>query len=261
MPDPNNLSTSEDLSTDTTVTTDSSAESKDPNQLLGALRKERSEREQASQREKASAKRAAELEAQLDTYKAIDPARYEALLESDRKRQEEDLSKKNNWEELKRRKDVEIETATKKAKTFQDRYNDVLLSTAFEKAFYAQGGMRPIISGELQSETAAPVDIALSYLKPRLRVNEDGSIEVMDTSGNVELNTEGKSKHLQEKLLELKMGNSGFLFEPERAAGGSGMNPRQAPGSSTQRVYSAESARKGKADLSAIAKGTARIRQ
>ena len=225
--------------------------------LIETLRKERAERQKAEQRAKAAATKEAQLQAQLDKYKEINPERYKQLLDAEQERQEASLLQKQEYEQLKTRQKAEVDSAKKEAGLYRSKYEDQMIKSAFESAFYGQGGQRPT-TGILEGEIASPVGTALSYLRGRITLR-DGLIEVLDTAGQVELNKEGKAKSLAEKLEELKQSSWGFLFNPENSSSGSGMNPIYGEPPSGARVYSAEAARTGRASIDDIASGKARI--
>ena len=225
--------------------------------LIITLRKERDARAKAESQVKEATTRESQLQAKLDKYKEVDPDRYAQLQELERQRQEQDLIRKQEYETLKTQAKTETEKYKQEAERTKGQLDNLIIKTAFESAFYTQGGQRPL-TGALEGEIASPVGTALSYLKDRIRL-KDGEIVVTDPAGQIEINKEGKPKTIAEKLEELKQTSWGFLFMPENNASGSGMLSSYGAPPTGARVYSAESARQGRASIDDIAAGKAQV--
>lgn len=236
------------------------AQSEDLTKLLKALETERENRKRLEKEAKEKGSKISEYEQSLERYKAIDPERYDKLIRAEQEREEQDLLRKRNFEELKSRYQQESEANKRTAQTWQQKYETTVLETAIKTAFYDQGGRKSGYDLESQGiDDVAPVEAILNLIAPRVKV-EEGKLVITGRSGEVELNSDGRPKTISEKMLELRKGSMGALFEPESRASGSGMSPTFASSDGKNyKLFSREQARSGKASIDDIAAGKALI--
>lgn len=230
--------------------------------LMDLLKKEQSERERLEKELKDKNAKEANYENMLQRYKQIDPDQYERLVKEKKEREEQDLVRKQSWEELKDRYKQETEAKVKEADQWKNNYNDLLTRTAIERAFFEAGGRHSTFDLDSPgAEEIPPIEAINQILQPRTRIEESGRVLVLDRYNQTEYNAEGKPKTLAEKMAEIKKGSMGSLFEPENNASGGGRSPTTyQSGSNTSPIYSREQARLGKASIDAIASGKALVR-
>jgi hypothetical protein len=239
-------------------TTNSSAETtEEPSKLLSALEKERATRKSLEKQLKERTEAEQALQAKFEQYKQVDPDLYERLKKEQGEREEKDLLKRKEFEQLRQKYQSETEVALKSAKTWEERHNDVVIQTTVKNAFYETGGKRNHFDLSVEGgEDIAPVEAILALLRPRLKLEND-KVVILNNSGQIELNSEGRPKTLGEKMLELKKSSMGSLFQPESNSSGSGMIPTITQNGQTIKVFSREQARGGKANIDDIASGKA----
>jgi len=253
-----------DTETEVTTVTEQTTTQADPQKdenLLSALKKEREAKNLLEKQLKAQADREKELQKKLDAVKSIDPDQYEKLKALQAEQQEKDLLNRKEFARAKEQYQVEAETARKTAAELKNQLNSVITRTAIERAFFEAGGKKSSFDLSVQSpEDITPVEMVLSVLQNRIRLEEDGKIVFLNAIGNIEVNSEGKPKSIGEKIAELKKGSTGALFEPENTNSGTGAAPTTTSyGGKQVTVYSIEQARNGRADIDAIASGKAII--
>jgi hypothetical protein len=182
----------------------------DVENLLKTLEKERKARKEAESLAKQKSERERQLESELSKMKEIDPEKYWALVEDSKKREEENLLKKRQYEELRTRFQQEAQEAKQKEKEAYNRYNDLMVDTAVKEAFFSAGGRRPNVATDIEGDPT-PLESVMSYIKPRLSV-KDGRVVILDRSGNPELNKDGVPKSVGEKMMEFKKGTLGVFL-------------------------------------------------
>lgn len=238
---------------------ETAAPGEDLTKLLKALETERDNRKRLEKEAKEKSSKIAEYENSLDKYKQIDPERYEALIKAEREREEQELIRKQNYEQAKARYQQESEASRKTAENWKNKYEQTVLETAIKSTFYDQGGRKSGYDLESQGiDDVAPVEAILNLLTPRIKLDE-GRLVITGRTGEVELNAEGRPKSLSEKMLELRKGSMGALFEPESRASGSGMTATFASDGQRYKLFSRDQARSGKASIDDIAAGRAII--
>jgi hypothetical protein len=231
----------------------------DLTKLMKALEAERENRKRLEKETKEKAQKINEYESSLERFRAIDPERYEKLIRAEQEREEQELIRKQNYEEAKTRYLQESEASKKKAENWQRKYEQTVVETAIKTAFYDQGGRKSGYDLESQGiDDVAPVDAIMTLLSPRIKL-EEGRVVITSRTGEVETNSEGRPKTLGEKMLELRKGSMGALFEPESRSSGSGMTPTFSSGGQNYKLFSREQARNGKASIDDIAAGRAVI--
>lgn len=242
-----------------TKTLDANTGGEDLTKLIKALDAERENRKRLEKETREKTAKIAEYENSLDRYKQVDPERYEALIKAERDREEQELLRKRNYEEAKAKYQQESEVSRKTAENWRQKYEQTVLETAIKSTFYDQGGRK---SGyDLESEgidDVAPVEAILNLLTPRIKLDE-GRLVITGRTGEVELNNEGRPKSLSEKMLELRKGSMGALFEPESRASGSGMVATVTSDGQKYKLFSRDQARSGRASIDDIAAGRAII--
>jgi len=179
--------------------------------LLSALKAERSARKELEKSTKEKA-------AQLKQLEGIDPETYARLQAESAKRAELEAElagkvgaiEKSYAEQLAAAK-AEQETASSQVFELQKKY-------AFERAFASAGGR----GGEF-------TDLAYTKLASEFKLEEDGTVAVIDKAGAYVVDDKGKRVDPAEYLKKYK-GHQllGYTFQPERGAG-SGLQPH--PGS------------------------------
>lgn len=231
----------------------------DLTKLIKALETERDNRKRLEKEAKEKTAKIAEYENSLDKYKQIDPERYEALIRAEREREEQELLRKRNFEEAKARYQQESEISKKTAEGWRQKYEQTILETAVKSAFYDQGGRKSGYDLESQGiDDVAPVEAILNLLAPRIKLDE-GRLVITSRTGEVEINSEGRPKSLSEKMLELRKGSMGALFEPESRASGGGMSASVTSDGQRYKLFSRDQARSGRASIDDIAAGRAII--
>ena len=247
----------ETTGTETTIT---HAEPQEIQNLLSALEKERTGRTQAEKELKARTIKEQELQAQLRRVEAIDPDQYKKLQEAQARRDEDDLLRRKKFDEVKQQYLTEADAARKQTIDLKNQYNSLLTKTAIEKAFFEAGGRKSSFDLSAQgTEDVTPAEAILSVLRHRIRLEETGQIVFLNSVGNTEMNSEGRVKSISEKMVELKKGSMGALFEPENTNSGTGATPTVSSNGKQVKVYSVEQARNGRASMNDIASGKAII--
>lgn len=246
--------------TTTTEQTTTQTEPPDVENLMSALKKERETRESLQKQLNEKATKEKELQVQLDRVKAIDPDQFQKLKEEQTRRDEQDLVRRQDYEKAKQHLLTETEMARKQTAELRNQYNNLLTRTAIEKAFFEAGGRKSSFDLSAQGdEDLSPVEGILSIFQNRIKLEEDGRIVFLNTSGNVEINSEGRPKTLGEKMIELRKGSMGALFEPENTNSGTGATPTVSSNGRQVKVFSADQARSGRASIDDIASGKAII--
>lgn len=253
-----------EVETETTTVTEQTttqAESPDNDGLLSALRKEREEKAAVQKLLNEKSAKEKELLTQLERVKAIDPDQYHRLQKAQAEREEQDLLRRKEFDRAKEQYLTEAETARKQAAELKNEINNLRMTTAIEKAFFEAGGRKSSFDLSAQGmEDITPVEAILSVFRNRIKLEEDGKIVFLNAVGNIEINSEGRPKTISEKMIELKKGSMGTLFEPENTNSGTGATPTMANSNGKQvKVYSAEQARNGRASINDIASGKAII--
>jgi|GEM_PF-1154990 len=247
----------ETTGTETTIT---QAEPQEIQNLLSALEKERTGRAQAEKELKARTIKEQELQAQLKRVEAIDPDQYKKLQEAQARRDEDDLLRRKKFDEVRQQYLNEADAARKQTTDLKNQYNSLLTKTAIEKAFFEAGGRKSSFDLSAQgTEDVTPAEAILYVLQHRIRLEETGQIVFLNSVGNTEMNSEGRVKSISEKMVELKKGSMGALFEPENTNSGTGATPTVSSNGKPVKVYSVEQARNGRASMDDIASGKAII--
>lgn len=246
--------------TTTTEQTTTQVEPPDVENLMSALKKERDTRENLQKQLNEKAANEKKLETELGLRKAIDPDRYQRLVLAQTEREEQDLLRRQEFDKVKQQYQVETETARKQTAELRNQYNNLLTRTAIEKAFFEAGGRKSSFDLSAQgTEDVTPVEGILSIFQNRIKLEEDGRIVFLSAIGNVEVNSEGRPKTIGEKMIELRKGSMGALFEPENTNSGTGATPTVSSNGRQVKVYSPEQARNGRASIDDIASGKAII--
>jgi HD-GYP domain-containing protein (c-di-GMP phosphodiesterase class II) len=237
----------------TEVETPQEKDTNDSEKLLRALESERQNAKQKEKELKEQLKKQSELEEKLRKLEQIDPDKYQKLIEKERAREEEALIKKNEFEELKKRYSEREQQAIKEAQNARNTLADYTIKTSIEKAFYENNGKR----GSSIDNDIAPIDAVMQIVRPKVAIVDD-RIVVVDSSGQPELNGEGKPKTVYEKMLELKSGKTlgSFFQSDEDLPRGGGMSGSFGSGKSAP-AYTRDQARLGKASIDDIASGKA----
>ena len=237
----------------------STTESDEIQKVLNTLRKEREKAATLDKELKEAKKREEENRKALERYKAIDPEKYQLLLEEAARKEEQDLEQRRAYEELKTRYKTEAESAQKERDDWRNKYETSIVENAIRTAFFENGGRKPVpIEGDITIEDIHPVEMMINQMKSRVKVI-DGRVCVVDRVGSVEL-LDGRPKTLSEKMQELRQGSSGTLFEPVNDSKGGGMLPQTASvGGKQVKVYTRKQAQEGKVPMSEIASGAAII--
>lgn len=254
LEDKNNLETpSED------TVTSAPNESDEIQKVLNTLKKEREKAANFEKELREAKKREDEQRKTLERYKAVDPDKYQLLIEEAARKEEQDLEQRRSYEELKARYKTESELAQKERDDWKYKYESSIVENAIKSAFFETGGRKPVnIEGDITIEDIHPVEMMINQLKSRVKLI-DGRVCVVDRVGSVEM-VESRPKTLSEKMLELRQGSSGTLFEPLNDSKGGGMLPQTASMNGKQvRVYTRAQAQQGKVPLSDIASGAAII--
>ncbi len=231
----------------------------DITKLLKALETERDSRKKLEVEIKAKTLKEREVQSTLEKYKQIDPERYEKLLKAEQEREENELLRKKNYEELKTRYQQETEASRKQASDWQGKYEATVIETAIKTSFFENGGKKSSYSFDDGGEEVPPVEAILNLMRPRIRLEEGGKVVILSRTGEVELNAEGRPKTLTEKMMEFRKGSMGALFDPQNNAAGSGMSPTASYGGQTYTVFSKDQARNGKASIDQLASGKALV--
>ena len=246
--------------TTTTEQTTTQVELPDVENLMSALKKERETRESLQKQLNEKATKEKELQIQLDRVKAIDPDQFQKLKEQQTKRDEEDLVLRREYEKAKQYLLTETETAHKQTAELKKQYDNLKTRTAIEKAFFEAGGRKSSFDLSAQGTVdISPVEGILSILQNRIKLEEDGKIVFLNDVGSAEINSEGRTKTIGEKMIELRKGSMGALFEPENTNSGTGATPTVSSNGRQVKVYSPEQARNGRASINDIASGKAII--
>lgn len=236
--------------------------SEDIQKLMVTLQKERAAREQYEKQLKEAAKREQEQKKALDKYKAIDPDKYQALLEEAARKEEQELEQKRAYEELKQRYKSGEEAAIRERDEMRQKYEITVIENAIRNAFFENGGRKPAIleSSEGGSfEDIPPVEVIINQLRARMKI-VDGRVCIVDRVGSVEHTENGRPKTLSEKMQELRKGSLGTLFEPVNDSKGGGMSPQTASiGGKQVKVYTRKQAMAGQVPMAEIASGAAVI--
>jgi hypothetical protein len=236
------------------------AESPDNDGLLSALRKEREEKAAIQKLLNEKSAKEQELLTQLEKVKAIDPDKYQKLKLANDEREEQDLLMRKEFDKAKKQYLTEAEMARKQASELKNEINNLRTTTAIEKAFFEAGGRKSSFDLTAQGmEDITPVETILSVLQKRIKLEEDGKIVFLNAIGNVEMNSDGRPKSIGEKMIDLKKGSTGVLFEPENTNSGTGATPTVSSNGRQVKVYSVEQARNGRASMDDIASGKAII--
>lgn len=237
----------------------STTESDEIQKVLNTLRKEREKAATLDKELKEAKRREEENRKALERYKAIDPEKYQLLLEEAARKEEQDLEQRRAYDELKTRYKTEAESAQKERDDWKNRYETSIVENAIRTAFFENGGRKPVtIEGDITIEDIHPVEMMINQLKTRVKLI-DGRVCVVDRVGSIEM-VENRPKTLSEKMQELRQGSSGALFEPINDSKGGGMLPQTASMNGKQvRVYTRAQAQAGKVPLSDIASGAAII--
>ena len=232
----------------------------DVENLMSALKKERETRESLQKQLNEKATKEKELQIQLDRVKAIDPDQFQKLKEQQAKRDEEDLVLRREYEKAKQYLLTETETAHKQTAELKKQYDNLKTRTAIEKAFFEAGGRKSSFDLSAQGTVdISPVEGILSILQNRIKLEEDGKIVFLNDVGSAEINSEGRTKTIGEKMIELRKGSMGALFEPENNNAGTGATPTVSYNGKAVKVFSRAQARAGHANMDEIANGTAII--
>jgi hypothetical protein len=227
------------------VETPQEKETNDSEKLLRALEAERQNAKQKEKELKEQLKKQSELEEKLRKLEQIDPDKYQKLIEKERQREEEALIKKRYSERE--------QQAIKEAQQARNTLADYTIKTSIEKAFYENNGKR----GSSIDNDIAPIDAVMQIIRPKVAIIDD-RIVVVDSSGQPELNGEGKPKTIYEKMLELKSGKTlgSFFQSDEDLPRGGGMSGSFGNGKGAP-AYTRDQARLGKASIDDIASGKA----
>jgi hypothetical protein len=233
------------------------SDDRDPAALLKALQTERAAAKIAKDELADREKQLAEREAQLSRLKGIDPTKYQELLARQQQNEEEDLRKNKQWDTLKTNYEKQKSELTAKASNWESKYQSLLAQQAIKDAFVGAGGIVEVQA--IDGEQIAPLDLVAQYFGNRIQV-EDDRVTLLDRFGKPETH-EGRNLSLTEKMIQLKRGSLGYLFQPESKHSGTGSNPSTiGPNGKQLIVYTQEQARSGKADMKKVASGEAVIR-
>lgn len=235
----------------------SSGDDRDPTALLKALQTERAAAKLAKDELADRERQLAEREAQLSRLKGIDPTKYQELLTRQQQSEEEDLRRNKQWDTLKGNYEKQKAELTAKAANSESKYQSLLAQQAIKDAFISAGGITEVQA--IDGEQIAPLDLVAQYFGNRIQVQED-RVTLLDRFGKPETH-EGRNLSLTEKMVQLKRGSLGYLFQPESKHSGTGSNPSTiGPNGKQLIVYTQEQARSGKADMKKVAAGEAVIR-
>lgn len=246
--------------TDTSKDTAGNFSEVDRDSLLDVVNKERAKSEELDKKAKEAARQLKEATAKLDKLKEVDLDKYNAMLDRQNKADEERLQRQGNWDTLKANYQA---TSDKDQATISDLGSTIegmKVQSTLERAFRLAGGIEELEFDGNSSEEIQPIDLISSYLKARLKV-VDGQVVVIDRVGEVETNKDGTTKTVSQKMIELKTTTLGHLFKAESdiSGGGAPVKTLDSNGRKTS-VFTKEQAAMGKADIEAIANGTATIR-
>lgn len=226
---------------------------------IADLEREKAARKALEKELKEKASKEVELQTTLERYKSVDPDQYEKLIKAQAERDEKDLLARKEFAVLREQYRAEAEAAKKDANSWKGRYDELQIKTAVESAFFNNGGRKSSIDLSAQgveAEDITPVEAVLSILKEKIQI-QDGKIVLLNSVGSVELNSEGRPKTITEKILELKKGSMGTLFDPENTNSGSGMTPTTTYNGKMVKIFSRAQARQGAASIDDIADGKA----
>jgi hypothetical protein len=233
------------------------SDDRDPAALLKALQTERAAAKIAKDELADREKQLAEREAQLSRLKGIDPTKYQELLTRQQQSEEEDLRKNKQWDTLKGNYEKKQGELSTQVQSWQSKYQSLLAQQAIKDAFVSAGGIVEVTA--IDGEQIAPLDLVAQYFGNRIQV-EDDRVTLLDRFGKPETH-EGRNLSLTEKMIQLKRGSLGYLFQPESKHSGTGSNPSTiGPNGKQLIVYTQEQARSGKADMKKVASGEAVIR-
>lgn len=232
----------------------------DPIKLLTALQGEREKSASFKKQADDNQARIADLEKELGKVKAIDPTKYQQMLDSQRAIEEEAQIKNREWGELKNRYGEEAKVLKGENNSLKEKMSRMEIRDQLGHAFRATGGLESIPVPE-GAEQVDPLNLLISYLGDRVKLI-DGKSVLHDNYGREEKNAEGKPKTLSEKMLELKRGSLGNLFRAESNASGNDSRTTMTRTDGTQMiVYTVQQAAEGKADMEKVRKGQAMIVQ
>ena len=230
----------------------------DVENLMSALKKERETRENLQKQLNGLTAKEKDLQIQLDRVKAIDPDNYQRLIEAQAEREEHDLLRRKEFDKVKQQYVTEADTARKQTAELKKQYDNLKTRTAIEKAFFEAGGRKSSFDLSAQGTVdISPVEGILSILQNRIKLEEDGKIVFLNDVGGAEINSEGRTKTIGEKMIELRKGSMGALFEPENNNAGTGATPTVSYNGKAVKVFSREQARNGYASMDDIASGKA----
>jgi hypothetical protein len=232
----------------------------DRDSLLDIVNKERTKAEDFNKKAKNAAKQLEEATLKLEKLKEVDIDKYNAMLDRQAKADEESLRRQGNWDTLK----ANYQAASDKDKSVITELSGTIegmkVHATLEKAFRLAGGIEEVEFDGSSAEEIQPIDLVSSYLKSRLKV-VNSQVVVIDRVGEIELNKDGTAKTVSQKMIELKTTTLGHLFKAENNNSG-GNAPVKAVDSNGRKtvVFTKEQAATGKADIEAIANGTANVR-
>ena len=135
-------------------------------------------------------------------YEGVDVERYRALLEEDERRKTEAQEAKGEYQEiiLQERQKSNKEKDQLKEQLYNEKVTNQLVNAA----------------SNLGAVNAAQVT---NLLKDKVRLNDDGTVEVLDESGNAKFNAEGKTMSVKEYVEEFL--NTNTHFKKATTPGGS----------------------------------------
>ncbi|MFM6399990.1 MAG: hypothetical protein ACKPFF_25205, partial [Planktothrix sp.] len=163
----------------------STTESDEIQKVLNTLRKEREKAATLDKELKEAKRREEENRKALERYKAIDPEKYQLLLEEAARKEEQDLEQRRAYDELKTRYKTEAESAQKERDDWKNRYETSIVENAIRTAFFENGGRKPVtIEGDITIEDIHPVEMMINQLKTRVKLI-DGRVCVVDRVGSI----------------------------------------------------------------------------
>lgn len=182
------------------------------NEVQDLLKALKSEREARRSGEKSLKEKAA----QLEQLKGIDPEQYAKLVAESAKRAELEAELGAKVESIEKSYADQLRAAKAQQEEADSKVRHLQKQWAFEKAFGAAGG-RP---GEF-------TELAFMKLQDQIKLEDDGSVSVIDKSGAYVQDDKGKRVNPSEWLKQFKSHQLlGYTFQAERGAG-SGLQGHQ----------------------------------
>jgi len=155
-----------------------------------------------------------------DTIGDLDADAIKGLISDADKRKQDDLTSKGKFDEAKveieRRHSTQVESLAGKIKGLESRLSEVLIDNE-------------IVTAASNNNAIKPAQIT-SLLKPKMRLNDAGSVEVLGADGKVALDESGKPMAVASYVKSFLDENLHFVKASGGGAGSTGATGGKAPG-------------------------------